>query len=101
MEDSHLITDPVCPVNESVPPLAPEQTVALDATDPPTETAFTVIVAAEEFAGTGPTLNHSPVHGCLVQIEIRLRSCCICDCRPGRASVNGRLPSYYRPGLPG
>ena len=50
MEDSHLITEPVCPLKVSVAPLLPEQTDALDATDPPTEGAFTVIVAAEEFA---------------------------------------------------
>ena len=50
MEDSHLITEPVWPLKVSVAPLAPEQTDALDATDPPTEEAFTVIVAAEEFA---------------------------------------------------
>ena len=54
MEDSHLITEPVCPAKASVPELAPEQTVALDATDPPTETAFTVIIAAAEFASVQP-----------------------------------------------
>ena len=51
VDDSHLTTFPVWPLKESVAPLAPEHTVALDATDPPTETALTVIVAAEEFAG--------------------------------------------------
>ena len=50
MEDSHLITEPVCPLKVSVAPLAPEQTDALDATEPPTEEAFIVIIAAEEFA---------------------------------------------------
>ncbi len=50
MEDSHLTTEPVCPLKLSVPLLAPEQTVASDATEPPTETALTVIVAAAEFA---------------------------------------------------
>ncbi len=50
MENSHLITDPVCPVKASVPELATEQTVALDATDPPTTVAFTVIIATAEFA---------------------------------------------------
>ena len=50
VDDSHRITFPVCPERASVPPFEPEHTVASDATDPPTETAFTVIVAAEEFA---------------------------------------------------
>ena len=50
MENSHLITEPVWPVKASVPELAPEQTVALDATDPPTEGALMVIIAAAEFA---------------------------------------------------
>ena len=52
MEDSHLITEPFCPLRLSVPLLAPEQTVALAATDPPTEAALMVMVAAEEFADT-------------------------------------------------
>ena len=52
MEDSHLTTEPVCPLKVSVPELAPGQTVAFDATEPPTETAFTVIMAAAEFADT-------------------------------------------------
>ena len=51
MEDSHLTTEPVWPLKASVPLLAPEQTAAFEATEPPTEPAFTVIVAAEEFAG--------------------------------------------------
>ena len=51
MEDSHLITEPVCPDSVSVPELVPEQTVAPEATAPPTETALTVMVAAAEFAG--------------------------------------------------
>ena len=50
MENSHLMTEPVWPVKASVPELAPEQTVALDATDPPTEAALTVIIATAEFA---------------------------------------------------
>ena len=50
IEDSHLTTLPVWPLKLSVAPLAPEQTVALDATVPPTETGLTVIVAAAEFA---------------------------------------------------
>ena len=50
MENSHLITDPVCPDKVRVPELAPEQTVALDATVPPTDTALTVMIATEEFA---------------------------------------------------
>ena len=50
VEDSHLITEPVCPLNVNVALLAPEQTDALDATDPPTEPALTEIVAAAEFA---------------------------------------------------
>jgi len=51
IEDSHLTTEPVWPLKVSVALLDPEHTVALDATVPPTETALTVIVAAEEFAG--------------------------------------------------
>ena len=56
MEDSHLITEPVCPLNVSVPLLVPEQTVALDATDPPAGSAFTVMIATAEFADT-----HTPL----------------------------------------
>ncbi len=52
MEDSHLITEPVWPVKASVPLLVPEQTDALDATVPPTDAAFTVIIATAEFAVT-------------------------------------------------
>ena len=52
MEDSHLITEPVCPLKASVPLLAPVQTDALDATDPPTEPPLMVIIAAEEFAAS-------------------------------------------------
>ena len=50
MEDCHLITDPVCPVKVSVPLFVPEQTDALAPTDPPEGSAFTVMIAAEEFA---------------------------------------------------
>ena len=50
VELSHLITLPVCPLSVSVPLLEPEQTVALEETEPPTETGLTVIVAAEELA---------------------------------------------------
>ena len=50
MENSHLITEPVWPLKVSIAPLAPEQTAAFEATEPPTEPAFTVMIAAEEFA---------------------------------------------------
>ena len=46
IDDSHLITLPVWPVKLSVPLLEPEHTVALVPTEPPTDKAFIVMVAA-------------------------------------------------------
>jgi hypothetical protein len=50
VEDSQRITLPVFPLKVNVPLLVPEHTVASAPTVPPTETGFTVIVAADEFA---------------------------------------------------
>ena len=55
-EDSHLTTDPVCPLKVNVVLLVPEHTVAAPATVPPTETGVIVIVAAALFAGA-----HTPL----------------------------------------
>jgi hypothetical protein len=49
VDDCHLVTVPVCPDNVSIVVLVPEQTVALPATEPPTDTGETVIVASVEF----------------------------------------------------
>ena len=45
VDDCHFVTVPVCPDNVSIVVLVPEQTVALPATEPPTDTGETVIVA--------------------------------------------------------
>jgi len=50
IDDCHLVTVPVCPDNVNLVLLVPEQTVALPATEPPTDTDETVIVASVEFA---------------------------------------------------
>jgi hypothetical protein len=50
VEDSQRITLPVLPPKVNVLLLLPVHTVALEPTVPPTETEFTVIVAADEFA---------------------------------------------------
>ena len=49
VDDCHLVTIPVWPDNVSVVLLIPEQTVALPATVPPTETGLTAIAASDEF----------------------------------------------------
>ena len=50
IEDSHLTILPVCPLRVNVPLLDPAQTDAAPATDPPTVTGLTVIVAVVVFA---------------------------------------------------
>ena len=50
-EDSHLTTDPVCPLKVNVVLLVPEQTVAAPATVPPSDTGVILTVAAALFAG--------------------------------------------------
>ena len=49
-DDSHLVIDPVLPLNVKVVEFVPVQTVALPATVPPTDTGLTVIVAVALFA---------------------------------------------------
>ena len=51
IEDSQRTTLPVCPLSVNVPLLVSEQSVAVPLIDPPTDNAFTVIVAGEEFTG--------------------------------------------------
>ena len=50
IEDSHLTILPVCPLNVKVPLLEPAQTDTAPATDPPTVTGLTIMVAVVEFA---------------------------------------------------
>ena len=47
VDDCHLVTVPVCPLNDSVPELVPLQTIASELTVPPCETGSTVIVNVE------------------------------------------------------
>ena len=56
IEDSHLITFPVCPASVIVPAFTPEQTTAFEEVVPPTETGFTVMVAADEATVVQPPL---------------------------------------------
>jgi hypothetical protein len=56
VENSHLITLPVCPVKLSVPLLVPEHTITLLLTDPPTDTGLTVIVPLKELFVQGPVV---------------------------------------------
>ena len=50
VDDCHLTTEPVCPLNVKVVELAPAQTVAVPAIDPPIVTGLTVMVAEVLFA---------------------------------------------------
>ena len=50
VEDSQLSTVPLFPERLSCPAFVPEHTETSAATVPPTETAFTVMMAREEFA---------------------------------------------------
>ena len=49
-ELSHLITEPVFPLNVSNPLFEPEQTLAPPLTEPPTEVGSIITVVADEFA---------------------------------------------------
>ena len=65
----HLVTLPVCPLHVNVVLFVPEHTVAPPEMLPPTELAFTVIVAQELFAD-----EHAPLvttaRYCVVAVKL-------------------------------